>query len=104
MKFSSLFDKMQDATTLKKAREYARWSLPSLMAYESKDGKARAVVGHFQRDGAIPVNGLASKLAGLLFPSTHPFMRVHLSDEDEAALEKAGGSNPDGPGATRAHS
>lgn len=96
MKFSSLFDKMQDATTLKKAREYARWSIPSLMAYESKDGKARAVVGDFQSDGAILVNGLASKLAGLLFPSTHPFMRVNLSDEDKAAIEKAGGSNIDG--------
>jgi len=90
MKFSALFDKLQDTNTLKKAKEYSRWTVPSLVAEPLQDGKSAEVIGDFQSDGAVLVNGLASKLAGLLFPSTHPFMKINLDAQDLEIVTEAG--------------
>lgn len=93
-KFSSIFEKLRDGHVLNKSRTYARWTIPALMAEVNKDGKARTLEGDFQSDGAMLVNGLASKLAGLLFPVTHPFMRINLSEDERAAITEAA-INPD---------
>lgn len=87
MRFSALFDKLRDGSVQQKARAYSRWTIPSLMAVPQASGAATSVVGDFQSEGALLVNGLASKLAGLLFPTTHPFMKINLSREDRASLE-----------------
>ena len=90
MKYSALFEKMKDGVVLDKSRHYSRWTVPSLMLDASKDGKTKQVEGDFQSDGALLVNGLASKMAGLLFPNTSPFMRIHLSDSILAQIGEAG--------------
>jgi len=90
-KFSALFRQLQDERVLSKAQAYAQWTIPSLTVKTKSDGKAAAVEGDFQSDGAVLVNGLASKLAGLLFPTTHPFMRINLPPEDLELIAEAVG-------------
>mgnify|MGYP001201184323 FL=1 len=86
--YKDLFQKYQDSRTLEKARRYSQWTIPSLMAQVDLDGRSTPLEGDFQSDGALLVNGLASKLTDLLFPTTHPFLRIQMTREDRAVLEE----------------
>lgn len=88
----ALFDKYRDDTVLTKARKYAHWTLPQLMADASLLGPGNTVVleRDYQEIGALLVNNLASKLAGLLFPSSRPFYNIELSRELKAHAKKSG--------------
>lgn len=97
--FKSRFDDLQDATAIQKASIYGKWTIPYLAAEPSKDGRQAPLEGDFQSIGALLVNSLSSKLAGLLFPTTHPFMVVNLTPEGRRVMEEAltsqGGSAED---------
>lgn len=90
--FKALFQKYRDANVITKSQKYAHWTLPQLTADITLVGRNNSVVleRDYQEIGALLVNNLASKLAGLLFPSSRPFYKIKLSRELEA-LAKAKG-------------
>jgi len=76
----ALFDKMRDDTVVQRSVQYAHWTLPQLMADVANAlGKRVQVERDYQEMGALLVNHLASKLAKLLFPTTHPFFKIKPS-------------------------
>lgn len=79
----ALFHKYRDDTVLQKARKYAHWTLPQLMADVTLAARGATIVleRDYQEIGALLVNNLASKLAGLLFPSSRPFYKIKPSKE-----------------------
>lgn len=88
----ALFEKLRDDTVITKCERYAHWTLPQLMANFSETRGTHSIVVErdYQEIGALLVNHLASKLAGLLFPSNRPFYRIDPSDEFVQTAEQAG--------------
>ena len=88
----SLFEKLRDDTVIQKCEQYAKWSLPQLMADLSLTrGQTQIVVERdYQEIGALLVNHLAPKLAKLLFPTTAPFFRIGASDNIKQMASQAG--------------
>lgn len=82
------FNQLQDATVLSKVKDYARWTIPYIAAEVQDNGMQAPIEGDFQSAGALLVNSLSSKLTGLLFPTTYPFMALELSQEGRRALEE----------------
>lgn len=81
----ALFDKLQDTYVIDKARQYAHWTLPALMADFTEVRNGRAVLERdYQEMGALLTNHLASKLTRLLFPANSPFFRIDPSRELKA--------------------
>lgn len=79
--YATLFNEYTDTGVLEKSRQYAKWTIPSLMAKSSLGQDQVAMMGDFQSKGATLVNSLASKLTSLLFPTTHAFMGFKLDKE-----------------------
>lgn len=83
MKHAARFEKYRDDTVIQRSGAYAKWTLPQLMADLSmvSQGNSRmSVERDYQDVGALLVNNLASKLAGLLFPSSRPFFKIAPSE------------------------
>lgn len=77
----ALFTKLRDDEVIRRSVRYAFWTLPALMAnLDDNHGKA-LLERDYQEIGALLVNFLSSKLAGLLFPSTRPFFKIAPSVE-----------------------
>lgn len=75
----ALFTKLQDTETVRRAVQYAHWTLPALMAeLENRNGKA-VLERDYQEMGAILTNFLSAKVAGILFPSSRPFFKISAS-------------------------
>lgn len=78
----ALFTKLRDDTVISKSIQYAHWTLPQLLADVQEAHTHRVVVERdYQEIGALLVNHLSTKLARLLFPTTHPFFRAEASKE-----------------------
>lgn len=90
--YKGLFERYQDSSVLEKARKYAHWTLPQLMADITTTTRGSAVVleRDYQEIGALLVNNLGSKLAGLLFPNSRPFYKIKLSKELKDLAAKSG--------------
>lgn len=88
--YKSLFEKYQDHSVLLKSRDYARWTLPKLMAEFSQYGSTAQVERDYQEIGALLVNSLSSKLTALLFPSNRPFFGISPSKELRELAESKG--------------
>lgn len=89
----ALFEKLRDSTVIEKCERYAHWTLPQLMAdFSETRGTSNALIVErdYQEIGALLVNHLASKLAGLLFPSNRPFYRIDPSEKFIKAAGEAG--------------
>lgn len=88
----ALFEKMRDDTAITKAVQYAHWTLPQLMAdFNTVRGNGSVIVERdYQEMGALLVNNLATKLAAILFPTSHSFFRVHASDAIREAARQTG--------------
>lgn len=88
----ALFEKLQDTGVIARNLQYARWTLPQLMAdLEQTRGQSRATVERdYQEVGALLVNNLASKLGRLLFPASTPFFRIKPSPEILAEADAGG--------------
>lgn len=79
----ALFNKFRDTTVISRCEQYARWTLPYLMAdvqVVSTSGRV-LVERDFQEIGALLVNHLASKLARILFPTQFPFFQADATPE-----------------------
>lgn len=88
MNYAALFNKYQDASILSRAKDYSNWTLPHVAAINSLNSPvATESEGDFQSDGALLVTTLSAKLAGLLFPTTHPFLRIPLETSVKEAIQ-----------------
>jgi hypothetical protein len=88
----ALFQKYRDDTVINRCEQYARWTLPYLMAdLEEVSSSGRVVVERdFQEIGALFTNNLASKLTRLLFPTQHPFFQASASGEFKRVATQQG--------------
>jgi len=78
----ALFEKLRDTTVISKCMQYAHWTLPQLLVDVQQAHSHRVVVERdYQEIGALLTNHLSTKLARLLFPTTHPFFRTEPSKE-----------------------
>lgn len=95
--YKNMFERYRDTNVLDKSRQYAKWTLPKLMAELCMVKGATA--GRLERDyqdiGALLVNNLSAKLAALLFPTSRPFYRIKLSDALKKKAEQEGIQNID---------
>ncbi len=88
--YASLFTRYQDTTVLERCYQYARWTLPQLMAkYKQDSGTHIHVTRDYQERGALLVNNLSSKLTALLFP-TRPFFRIAPSEQLKQRAKEQG--------------
>lgn len=85
--YKALFSRYQDSLVTRKSVQYAKWTLPQLMADTTliMSGSNITLERDFQDIGALLVNNLGAKLTGLLFPSSRPFYKIKPS----AAITKA---------------
>ena len=90
--FRALFHRYQDATVILKSTQYAKWTLPQLMAnlQFSQNGRAVVLERDFQEIGALLVNTLGAKLAALLFPSSRPFYKIKAGPDIVKAASESG--------------
>lgn len=89
----ALFQKFRDTTLIGQCEQYAKWTLPYLMADAVEvSASGRVVVERdFQEVGALLTNNLSSKLTRLLFPTQYPFFKASASGALlEYATEKLG--------------
>lgn len=79
--YKALFERYRDETVIQKATQYAKWTLPQLMADLAIAVRGTSVIleRDFQEIGALLVNNLGAKLTGLLFPSSRPFYKIRPS-------------------------
>lgn len=80
-----LFEQYRDSGVVYKAKQYATFTLPSLMV-DPLQSTRQTVEHDFQSVGALLTNNLASKLVGALFPTGYPFFK---STPDKALREAA---------------
>src|SRR5690554_4390139 len=90
--YDQLFKDYTDTGVIEKAKSYASWTVASLVADPGLLGRQTPVEGDYQSDGALLVTTLASKLAGLLFPASHPFLRIELDDNTKSLIEAETGT------------
>lgn len=79
--YESLFNKFRDNTVISRCEQYARWTLPYLMAdiFEVSSSGRVVVERDYQEVGALFTNSLAAKLTRLLFPTQYPFFQASAS-------------------------
>lgn len=87
----ALYDRYRDHGVLTKCTQYAKWTLPQLMADLTILNGTQAVLERdFQEVGPLLVNNLGAKLAGLLFPTSRPFYKIKPGAELVRAAEQQG--------------
>lgn len=86
------FLRYRDDTVILKARRYAHWTLPQLMADLSLQvhGQGLQLERDYQEIGALLVNNLAPKLAAMLFPASRPFYKIDASATLQRKAAEAG--------------
>lgn len=72
------FTTYQDASAIRKAERFAKFTVPSLMANATREGTAETFEADFQSVGALLVNNLTAKLASALFPAGRPFHKIKI--------------------------
>jgi len=80
----SLYKKYEDTRSLLKMKTYALWTVPGAFPEIDKDHdmKGNMPIEHdYQSIGAVLVNFLAAKLAGLLFPITQSFFKISATPQ-----------------------
>lgn len=89
------FEKYKDTNVITKCTQYAKWTLPQLMAEitDRLTSGMQVLERDYQEIGALLTNNLASKLASLLFPSSRPFFKCDTSAELKKRAEDNGVSN-----------
>lgn len=84
--YEALYNRYEDSRLLLKAENYAYWTIPSAFPENyRKIGNSRnegnAPIQHdYQSMGAVLVNYLAAKLAGILFPINQSFFKINPTE------------------------
>lgn len=85
-----LYDRYRDDTIRLKCKQYAKWTLPKLMAdvnmYFAQTPEQ--LERDYQEIGPLLVNNLATKLAALLFPANRSFFKGELSADARKVAQK----------------
>lgn len=85
---SSLYVKYQDQTVLSKSKEFAKYTIPSLMVDPTQRHTNAEVLDYdYQSIGALYVNNLTAKLVMALFPSGRSSFQISLTEELKTLLE-----------------
>lgn len=93
--YKSLYEDYKDSKVVENAKMYAYYTLPKLMVSQLTGDSRKTVTRDFQEIGALLVNNLGAKLAGLLFPASRPFFRITASKTLTDAATKKGLSPSD---------
>lgn len=97
--YEALYNQYEDSRLLLKAENYAYWTIPSAFPENyRKVGHSRnegnAPIQHdYQSMGAVLVNYLAAKLAGILFPVNQSFFKINPTEILKQVITSM---NPDG--------
>lgn len=88
---SSNWQQWHDTSQLQRLKHYAEYTDPALMVDPLNGGlgmnnNVSAVTRDYQSLGAVLLNNLAAKMAGMLFPVNQPNFRIQISD---AMLQQA---------------
>lgn len=87
----ALYERYRDHSVILKSTQYAKWTLPQLMAeMVNPNGHAAVLERDFQEIGPLLVNNLGAKLAGLLFPTNRPFYKIKPGADVKALAKKSG--------------
>ena len=84
------FYSLRKGTLLKRWQKYAYWTLPQYILPDGHTKVEQPICRDYQEMGALLVNNLASKLAGLLFPPGRAFFKAEPSAEMLYAAKKQG--------------
>ncbi len=76
---------LEKGDLVERSREYARWTIPSVLPDENSDGQERKSSVEI---GATVVNHLSNRIVDVLFPIARPFFTVVLNDDTQIELEK----------------
>lgn len=88
---SALWAEHRDTRAIRKAEDFARFTVASLMVDPlNKTAQAETVEYDFQSAGALLTNNLTAKLAMALFPPGRPSFQLELDDTLKAAAQAAG--------------
>lgn len=82
--YESLYQEYEDDRSILKLKTYALWTIPGAFPDVNKDVQMQGnmpIEHDYQSIGAILVNFLASKLAGLLFPVTQSFFKIQPTEQ-----------------------
>ena len=78
---SAMWAEYRDSTAIRKAEDFAKFTIASLMVDPlDKTHQAEVVEYDFQSAGAFLVNNLTAKLALTLFPPGRPSFQIELDD------------------------
>ena len=90
--YKTLYQNYRDDNVRLKALQYAKWTIPKLVTDTDLKFafKQQALERDYQETGALLVNNLATKLAGLLFPPNRPFFRAKLNKQARKRAEEKG--------------
>lgn len=84
---STLFAKYQDQSVIKKCKDFAGYTIPSLMADPTTNhSHAEKLEYDYQSVGALLVNNLTAKLAMALFPTGRNSFKIDLAEDLEEVL------------------
>lgn len=88
----TLFQKFQDTTVVNRSEQYAKWTLPYLMADVAEVSRSGRVIVErdYQELGALLLNNLAAKLTKLLFPTQYPFFQASATPAFKKAAAAKG--------------
>lgn len=82
--YESLYEEYEDDRLIRKMENYALWTIPSAFPYrysKTVDNRGNMDIEHdYQSMGAILVNNLAAKLAGILFPTSQSFFKINPTE------------------------
>lgn len=92
MSHKARFEKYRDDTVILKSEQFAKWTLPQLMAdlRLASNGSSLMLERDYQEIGALLINNLAAKLASILFPTNRPFYRIEISEVLKEAAKSKG--------------
>ena len=85
---SADWQQWHDPSQLQRLKHYAEYTDPALMVDPLNGGMGpndtvRQLVRDYQSLGAVLLNNLAAKMAGMLFPVNQPNFRIQISDQME---------------------
>jgi hypothetical protein len=82
-------------TYLSKAKEAARYTIPSLIRDDNNGKQAQTYEQPNQSVGADGVNNLSAKVTLAMLPPNQPFFKFHIDAADLKRIATEAGQNPD---------
>lgn len=93
--YQSLFQNYTDQRVVDKSRQYAKFTVASLLSVteDQLSAEQAEVRRDYQSVGSMLLNNLSAKLTELLFPATRRFVKLDVSQETRTSAESDGSIN-----------